>query len=506
MDIIEQINFWHESDEHQKIIDTVEALPEEEQTPEIICLLARAYNNLGVMGDNNELKDDLSERNYSNLEKAIELLRTVENELGDTRNWNYRMGYAYYFLNQEGPALRYFERALELMPEDEDTVEFINYCRNQLACPLTEESFRERTAKAWDLFLDGEAELREMIDDKEHYDGEELMGRVTEMLKPAFYDSCFEMGFNGEKYELILSPNGDKAKLFQLVYFQKHAPAELSEHWNILVGRQICDDRIELQMFGQAVSAEDVVVWVEKQEERAALFFYSEKLLPVVNDEGHAEWFMSILLDNTIGEIAAMAVVSYIEVLTAPREEASIPMTDLPAYLKKEFEILKDGAPSVEELCEQYTCYEMKPNEDEDACLRSDVYVGVTCCVPILNEYLNGKSYIMDAFHCDGAVPGFLYYPLCAFDNDGNRSEAVLNFRDSLENAILESAGEDAVTFIGGASGVYYGYLDFIAWDLRAVLDAAAKFFEQAPVEWAVFHTFRFNVGGVTLKNNSEEE
>ena len=46
------------------------------------------------------------------------------------------------------------------------------------------------------------------------------------------------MGFNGEKHELILTPEGDKVKLFELVYFQKHAPKEVLEHWNILVGRQ----------------------------------------------------------------------------------------------------------------------------------------------------------------------------------------------------------------------------------------------------------------------------
>ncbi len=34
------------------------------------------------------------------------------------------MAYAYY-LDQEGPALNYFERALEARPEDEDTLAFI---------------------------------------------------------------------------------------------------------------------------------------------------------------------------------------------------------------------------------------------------------------------------------------------------------------------------------------------------------------------------------------------
>ena len=54
---------------------------------------------------------------------------------------------------------------------------------------------------------------------------------------PAIYTNweiSFEMGFNGEKYELILTPEGDKVKLFELVYFQKHAPKEMLKHWNIL--------------------------------------------------------------------------------------------------------------------------------------------------------------------------------------------------------------------------------------------------------------------------------
>ena len=32
-----------------------------------------------------------------------------------------------------------------------------------------------------------------------------------------------------DRYELILTPEGDKVKLFELVYFQKHAPKEVLE-------------------------------------------------------------------------------------------------------------------------------------------------------------------------------------------------------------------------------------------------------------------------------------
>ena len=45
------------------------------------------------------------------------------------------MGYAYYYLDQEGPALRYFEQALAARPGDEDTEELIEDCRSRLVLP-----------------------------------------------------------------------------------------------------------------------------------------------------------------------------------------------------------------------------------------------------------------------------------------------------------------------------------------------------------------------------------
>ena len=47
---------------------------------------------------------------------------------------------------------------------------------------------------------------------------------MEETLNLVFDEISFEMGFNGEKHELILTPEGDKVNLFELVYFRKHAP------------------------------------------------------------------------------------------------------------------------------------------------------------------------------------------------------------------------------------------------------------------------------------------
>jgi hypothetical protein len=48
---MEQLNQWHEDDEHQQIVDTVLAIPEEERDYETISRLARAYNNLGLYNE-----------------------------------------------------------------------------------------------------------------------------------------------------------------------------------------------------------------------------------------------------------------------------------------------------------------------------------------------------------------------------------------------------------------------------------------------------------------------
>ena len=87
-------------------------------------------------------------------------------------------------------------------------------------------------------------------------------------------------------YELILTPEGDKVKLFELVYFQKHAPKEVLEHWNILVGRQPLQNIGLRTEDGWEISGEDVQLWLEEQGENSfAISVYCEKLLPMLREE-----------------------------------------------------------------------------------------------------------------------------------------------------------------------------------------------------------------------------
>ena len=43
MDLLKQCQQWFEQDEAQKVIDTLEAIPAEERTPELDSELAKAY-------------------------------------------------------------------------------------------------------------------------------------------------------------------------------------------------------------------------------------------------------------------------------------------------------------------------------------------------------------------------------------------------------------------------------------------------------------------------------
>ncbi|MFR5648925.1 MAG: DUF2185 domain-containing protein [[Eubacterium] siraeum] len=494
MDILKQCQKWHENNEHHKIIEALEGI--EERTPEMDSQLARAYNNEA---------DHRTPEGRAMLKKAIALLKPHEEYFQGDHYWNFRMGYSYYYLDQGGRALPYFRKALEARPDDEDTKRFIEWCEADISRPWFSMCFRERTENWWETFAEMEAELRQMMDeDKDHTRGAELVAQMEGALNQAFDEISFEMGFNGEKHELILTPEGDKVKLFELVYFQKHAPKEVLEHWNILVGRQPIRNIGFRTDDGWDISGEDVQIWLEEQGENSfALSAYCEKLLPMLREaEGRVWWMLTTLTDQVLGEIPHMRYIGSFDVLEKPKAEPSMLMSQLPDALKERgLELSTDP----EAYLESYLGYEMKPNEDPNADWRLDVMAGSTCCVPLINGYLNADNDFMDELQADGAAAGFFCYPLDTLREEEG-SEKIFDFRDKLEEVFTTGDGPEILTLTGGATGLFCGYVDFIAWDIRTALQMAKEFFEDSDIPWASFHTFRREAGTVNLKTPPEEE
>ncbi len=492
MDLLEQCQKWCEHEEHEKIIDVLEAIPEEERTPEMDSELARAYNNIAEAEDRELYK------------KALHLLLPHEEYFKGDHRWNFRVGYAYFYLNQEGRALPYFKAALEARPGDGDTEEMIEACRARISLPCFRESFRERTWCAWQEFARQEADIRRILDeDKEHERGAEAIEKCGRILETAFDGIAFEMGFNGEKHELILTPEGDKVNLFELVYFADRAPQKVLERWNILVGRQPMPD-VGLRAGRYEISGEDVQVQAEKLDESSVgLKLYCAKLMPLLEkDENRAWWMVSNLTDQVLGEISAMRYIDRFDLSKEPLEGESCSLTKLPEALENMgLELSADP----QKCLDSYTGYSTEPDKDPEADWRLDVIAGSTNCVPLLNDYLNGESYYVDSLHADGAAAGFFCYPIHTLKEE-NSSDRIFAFRDQLEACLEKECGADLLTLTGGATGLYCGYVDFIAWDLRPVLNAAQKFFKESGLPWANFHSFRRDAVTIPLVSEEEEQ
>ena len=374
-----------------------------------------------------------------------------------------------------------------------------------MALPRFTKNFRERTREAWAAFARIEGTLRQIMDtDKSHQRSEELIELCSRALEIALSDTAFELGFNGEKYELILSPEGLRSRLFPLVYFQQQAPESVLAHWNIRVGRQPAPGFL-LRAGEIEVRAEDVRMWAEKtDDQRVNLVLYCEKLTPLLNEDADRVWWaLSMLVDQTIGEVSGIALVAGIDVCARPKDEPSMPLTALPELLQgMGFTLWREGGDYLEN---SYVAYEREPVKDPDADWRLDVMVGSTNCVPLINGYLDADNDFMDALHADGAVAGFFCYPLDTLREEEG-TDRIFDFRDKLEEVFTTGDGPEVLTLTGGATGLFCGYVDFIAWDIQTALQMAKKFFEDSDIPWASFHTFRREAGTVNLKTLPKEE
>lgn len=106
-------------------------------------------------------------------------------------------------------------------------------------------------------------------------------------------------------------------------------------------------------------------------------------------------------------------------------------------------------------------------------------------------------------------MAGFIGYSIENMEKD-----KILDFRDSMETAFAaklkednpELSVEDIVDFLGGANGLYYGYIDFIAWDIFSVVSTFASVCKDMPFEECCFSAFREKSSPVWLKMTESQD
>lgn len=101
-DLLKKIDKYYDEDEHEKIVELINSLPNEERDYEAKGLLAVALNNL------------------DRYDEAIEILSSIADEGKSDRKWYYRIGYAYYYSTNLPKAAGAFRKALELIRLEEN--------------------------------------------------------------------------------------------------------------------------------------------------------------------------------------------------------------------------------------------------------------------------------------------------------------------------------------------------------------------------------------------------
>ncbi|MGF7047963.1 tetratricopeptide (TPR) repeat protein [Paenibacillus sp. DS2015] len=120
-ELIAQLNAWHEEDEYEQIVARIKEVPTILIDDELAIHLGRALNNL------------------ERYQEALKWFTKIAEEGKNDPLWHFRVGYAYYYLDQLEDAIREFEIAHEMDPEDEDTVTFLEWSRSEAATVSSDE-------------------------------------------------------------------------------------------------------------------------------------------------------------------------------------------------------------------------------------------------------------------------------------------------------------------------------------------------------------------------------
>ena len=446
-ELTKQIDEWHKADRHQEIIDALEQIPEAEQDYETVSLLARAYNNI----------DEYA--------KAAELLESVREEGEKDERWNFRMGYAQYGLDNYRDALRYFAKARELDPEDEDTLTLIRQCN--LSMPLA-----RRVEEFWDWFVENEEKLSDMMHPKSKEEADaftEFVGEGTGLLSE---NTHFNVGGD---HEFTFSVEGWPDLFILYPYIISRMPESLKGKWKFFPFNQgMKGSSLAFKMYDTDVDMAKIKVNASYLEESNDfnIRYYDENLCALPEEKSNG--IFHIILELTLGEGVSFKYIREIERVSGT-EDGMITLSELRRHIE---ETLKShNQEFFENPKDIYTTYQLTPKESDE--LRSDVIIGSTCLYSLVADYYNDSTDIFDHANSFGAQALFLVFPNST-DGDGHQ---ILDFRHDLEDRItdeiLEPGNLGLIT--GGATGTTYSYIDLLVYDFPAFIRKIRPLLEEYP-------------------------
>ena len=346
-------------------------------------------------------------------------------------------------------------------------------------------SFKEKIELFWKFFLEEETYLRQCLQNKDSF--QKARNRIEELIESTFYTRSFQIRFNSEtnKWELMLTPEGNKAKLFALSYWKERAPEELLEYWSFYEMQKLMVTEAEctLEVCGIKIEIKDMSIYPSFEEDRINLEVYIDQ----IEDTDDSEVYMAfiILMQQFIGEVYDMSYIGEVELINRPKDEERITLPQLKAYIEEA--INNYELPLYEDLCEVYTIYELTPNPEHNRALREDVYKGKSALMSLIKEYYTGQLGTLDEGSQLGITYGFIF-----FNTEKMSPESALNLQNRLEDQLIKINKEKhVVKYIGNATGLFRSYIDCIVFDMVEFISYLEELLDKYDFEEIGFKVFK---------------
>ena len=282
-----------DEDKYTECMTALESIPMEERDYEVWYQLARTYQNFAIVG--NDDKGTPSFIGDKFLLKSIDILNSVREEGKDKAEWNMRMAYAYQYLtHEEERAIPYALRWAELNPEDEDALEVVKECKEEIekrafrVNVATEKVINQETAEIdqdWCIYLCNAYAC-------------DLPAVIRTNL--ALRDFEFTANYPKRLHLQILYKNADDngfptIEEGEYVYSIEDAVVEIiEEHGDILAGVVKCDERVRIVSYAK----NELGYYDEISEMMSEKFPDYAYTLTVVEDEDWELYFQALYPDR----------------------------------------------------------------------------------------------------------------------------------------------------------------------------------------------------------------
>ena len=481
--VVDDLN---DKEDYRGIIRMLEAEPDDMRHPALTHELARAYNNAGGMGS-------------PELLRAIRLLESVRDRYEDTHKWQFRMGYALYFLEREEEALPFFERAEAKLKGDQDTLEFMRQCRVQMAYPRFMNPLRERIEEFWQTLTDKTTPLQNRLADPDDY--LRAVEEINGLLQKVVPDAHVLVGDAVGVVHLILTADGDWLKSYMLRALIRRMPEVLTPCWRVTLGISKGDVKQHFIINDQELNAENVFLWQEKSEdgEDDRLIAY-HKVFEDIGEPEIPDAFACVhaLLDNALGEAVRMKYYYNLRLTRQPESGVGFSVKEFPNYLRETdpMRIIT----TMDDYLDEEKAFDWDGSDEPDCDYLIDATHAVMSCPALLLAYFKNEPGLMRILNQSGATAGALY-----IDAVDHSPEERIKLRDALRAELREKVPE-AYESVGFVDGRRFAYDVFFAWDLPAVLKAADEFGERHETLLELgFHSLWREAGGLTVRKPKED-